>query len=75
MSSLFKLDTRDLLKGLTVAVLSAIFAALGAMIQNNGFSLSQANVVAIASVAFTSALGYLSKQLLTDDTGKLGGAV
>lgn len=73
MSSIFKLNANDLLKGLIVSVLSAVFATLGAVIQNTGFVLSKENLLMIAGVATTTALGYLSKQLLTDDEGKIGG--
>jgi hypothetical protein len=73
MSPIFKLDLKDLLKGLVVSVLAAVFAAMGTMISNQGFALDGAALRTIAAVAVTSALGYLSKQLLTTEDGKLMG--
>ena len=75
MSPLFKLHAKDFLKGLVVAVLSAVFAALQALIQNNGLSLSGADLKAIASVAVAAALAYLTKQLLTTEENKLAGII
>ena len=73
MSSIFKLSAQDLLKGLVVAVLSAIFATLLETIKAGGLVLNRESLLFIAGAAITSALGYLSKQLATDENGKLGG--
>lgn len=73
MSSIFQLSTRDLLKGLVVAVFTSVFTLLSSIIQNNGFALSQQDWKLVAAMAVTSALGYLTKQFVTDENGKIGG--
>ena len=68
MSGIFKLGWKDLLKGLIVVCLAAVFAALLKVLPTLPFL--QDPVVQ----AFVSAfLGYLSKNLMTDENGKLIG--
>lgn len=67
MSGLFKLSWRDLVKGLLVAVLSSV---LGMIAQSLGGVIDWK---AIGTVALSSCLAYLLKQLATDEQGKLGG--
>ena len=74
MSSIFKLDWRDLLKGLVVAVLSAVMSAVLSIIQNGG-SFTGDSLPMIATVALSSGLGYILKNLATDEDGKLVGKI
>ncbi len=73
MSSLWTLNSRDLLKGLVVAVLGAILSALQTLVSNKGFDLTKTDLFYILSVALTSMCAYLAKNLLQDENGKLGG--
>lgn len=72
-SQLFKLSLRDLFKGAVTAVLAAIMTTLVQMINSGSFSLTIDNLKAILSVAIVTLLSYLTKNLLTDENGKLGG--
>jgi len=75
MSTLFKLDWRDLLKGLFVAVFSSILTTISSMVQNSGFVLTKENGWFILSAALASGLAYLTKNLLTDSEGKVLGRI
>lgn len=66
---------RDLLKGLVVAVLAAVLMALQKMLENHGLRLTSEDLAVIPDIAATAALGYLIKQLFTDEDGKLGGVI
>jgi len=69
MSPLFKLNAKDLLRGLVVIVLSVLFSLPVSELAQY-FPLLNNNIIAlIVSTAF----GYLGKNLLTDSEGKLGG--
>lgn len=76
LSPLFKLNGRDLLKGAVVAVVSAILAALGVLVNCVSACaplISEANGKYILGVAFTAFISYLAKNLATDDQGKVLG--
>ena len=66
-SGLFKLNLRDFLRGLLVAILTAIIAVIYEAIQTG--SGIDWKLVIIAGV--TAALGYLSTNLFTNSTGEL----
>ena len=68
MKGIFKLGWRDLVKGLIVAVLAAVFFVLS---QNLDMLPYMDNPVVQAAVA--TILAYLAKNLATDEEGKLGG--
>jgi len=72
MSTIFKLDWRDLLKGLLVAILSAVMSAVLSIIQNGG-TFTADSLPMIATVALSAGLGYLLKNLATDENGKVLG--
>jgi len=69
MSKLFKLDWRDLVKGLVVAGLSTLFTSLTQILQVGG----QIDWKQLALVALASCLAYLTKNFVTDSDNKLGG--
>ena len=75
MSTLFRLDWRDLVKGLFVTIMSAFLTTLAALIQNQGFTLSHDNAAFIMASGVTAGISYLVKQLATDEQGKLGGKI
>ena len=69
MSGIFKLDWKDLIKGLVVSVLSAVIGSITQMM-TSGFDWKQ-----IVVLALSAGLGYLLKNLATDSDGKLVGKV
>jgi fructose-specific phosphotransferase system IIC component len=77
MSAFFKLDSKDLFKGAVVAAFSGaaafVMKVLERMIETQNFNISMKDFLTIPLVGIAAALGYLMKQLLTDEQGKLGG--
>lgn len=73
MSAIFKLDKNDLLRGLVVAAVSALLSVIVRLIESKGFGLDMADLQMILSTVLLSTLSYLSKNLATDQLGRLGG--
>ncbi len=68
MSSLFRLNLQDLLKGLVVTVLSVV---LGTVLES--LKTGNINWQNVGIIALSAGLGYVIKQLATDENGKLLG--
>lgn len=69
MNSVFlKLNTQDFIKGLIVAVGSSVITILYSTLESGSLSFDWKQV---GIVALTSALGYLMKNLFTNQEGKL----
>lgn len=68
MSGLFRLGLKDLLKGLVVTVLSVV---LGTVLES--LRAGQIDWRNIGVIALSAGLGYVLKQLATDENGKLMG--
>lgn len=73
MSGFLKLNKNDFIKGLVVAVLSAVLTLVLKLLDANGLMVTSADLQTIGTVALTAAVSYLIKNLGTDDQGKLGG--
>ena len=69
-SSLFKLSVNDLVKGLIVAILTALVAYLGDLT-----TLLTADPTLILKIAITSGISYLLKNLVSDENGKVLGKI
>lgn len=66
----------DLGRGLVVAILSAILLTVQNWITNPSFSvfnLGLGDVIILVNIAIVAGLGYLAKNLVTDEEGKLLG--
>jgi len=66
-SSIFTLNTKDFIKGLLVAVLTSVITIVYQTIQTGSLTFDWK---AIGTMALTSALGYIMKNLLTNSTGQ-----
>ena len=66
-SSIFTLNNKDFIKCLLVAVLSAVITILYNTIETGSLNFDWK---AIGTMALTSALGYILKNLLTNSTGE-----
>ncbi len=73
MSTMFKLVSNDFIKGLVVAVLTAVLTAIAQLLQVSGFSSFDWNQ--ILSVAITAGVAYLAKNYLSDENGKVLGSI
>ena len=71
MSTLFKLNWRDAVKGLFTAVVASVLIFIYSAITNNAaIDWNQ-----VLQLAISSGLGYLVKNFLTDSEGKLLGKI
>lgn len=70
LSGIFKLNGRDLLNGLFMALVSSVFTYVSQASQLTDLSFEQC-----ISVVVITTLTYLSKNLSTAENGKLGGVL
>ena len=75
MSDLFRLDSKDYIKGLTVAVLAAVFATLAQWLNAPGFDFTSFDWSELVKIAIAAGISYLGKNLISDDRGKIMGAI
>ena len=76
MQSLFlRLNVRDLGKGLVVAVLVVLFGAMQDGMTVHGLEFVAYDWAGILDVAWKAAAAYLSKNLLSDEEGKVLGKI
>jgi len=68
LSTLFKLNSQDLVKGLIVAILTALIAYLGDLT-----TLLSADPTLILKIAITAGISYLLKNFISDENGKVLG--
>jgi len=69
-ANFLSLNLRDLLKGAIVAVLTAVFATLTALLET-GKLFEKASLPLIGAAALTAFLGYLTKNLFTNSQGEI----
>jgi len=72
-ADLWKWTKSDFARGLIVVVLSAVLTILLEMIKNAGLVLDVQDWQQVLTIAITSGLGYLIKNLATNKEGKLLG--
>ncbi len=74
-----RLTSGDFMRGVVMAVLSGVLLPLSAAIQTPGFSIDTANWHAILVLAANGAIigfvGYIIKNLATNDQGKVLGTL
>jgi hypothetical protein len=66
-SSIFTLNSNDFIKGLIIAVLTSVVTIVYQTVSTGSLAIDWK---AIATVALSSALGYIMKNLLTNSEGK-----
>jgi hypothetical protein len=69
-SELLTLNWRDLLNGLIVSILTTVLPVLSDMV-----NLWEFNWQTIAKVSISAFIGYILKNLLTDEDGKFAGKI
>src|SRR5438046_26754 len=78
-SGLFSLNSNDYVKGLITAIFSGIKMVVIGIISAVGFDIFTADWKKIVSLAvagaITGGIGYLQKNLLTDQNGKVAGVI
>lgn len=78
-TKMFRLGWRDLVKGAVTAVIAAVVVTLYGVVTQPGFDLFAAdwNAIAVTAInaAFAGFFGYVGKNLLSDESGKLFGKI
>ena len=75
MSPLFRLGSRDFLNGLVVAIFAGIVTYLYPLVSAEDFAFTQIDVNILVKVVFGAVVGYLGKNFLTAENGKIGGVI
>lgn len=75
MSSLFRLNVQDLAKGLVIAVIAVVLGALQQAVTSHGFDIASYNWSSIVDIAWKAGGLYLSKNLLSDQNGRVFGKI
>jgi hypothetical protein len=74
-SALGKLNSRDFVKGAIVAVAVALLSTLQSVLNKKGLDLTMADLQNLATVSVTAMVGYLLKNLASDEEDKIGGVL
>lgn len=72
---MFKLGVPDFVKGAAVAILAAVVTWLMGVVNAPGFEFAALDWPELFRIAFAAFLAYLAKNFVSDDKGKLAGAV
>lgn len=75
MSNLFKLNLKDVAKGLSIAVIAVVLGSLQQGITAHGFSFAEYDWSGILDLAWKTAGIYLTKNLISDGEGRIMGVV
>ena len=75
MSSFGKLNQADFLKGLVLVVIVALLGSIQQGLTSYGFAFGLYDWGEIIKVAITAGIGYLGKNLLSDESGKVLGKI
>ena len=75
MSAFLKLNLSDLSKGLVVAILAAVLGVFQQAVQTHGIEFNAYDWVGVLDVAWKVAVAYLSKNLISDENGKVFGKI
>lgn len=70
-NGIFKLSLGDVGRGVIVAIAASVAVYLLAVLNAPGFDFSTINFAEIARIALSSGIGYLVKNLLTDNQGNI----
>lgn len=74
-SAFLSLKVKDFGRGLLVAVLASVFTVLTGALQSPDFSFSSFDWGEVGKIAIATAVAYLSKNLLSDESGKFLGKI
>ena len=75
MSGFLKLNFSDISKGLVVAVAIVVLGGLQQMVTAHGFDFASYDWSSLFDLAWKAFVAYLSKNLLTDENGKVFGKI
>ena len=71
MNKFLTLDVRDVIKGLSVSIISAVLTVILDILQKG----SVIDWKAVGIIALTTGISYLLKNVLSDENGKIAGKI
>ena len=71
MSKFLTLDVRDIIKGLSISIISAVLTVILDILQKG----SVIDWKAVGIIALTTGISYLLKNVLSDENGKIAGKI
>ena len=74
-SNFFRLDIRDLLRGVSIAFLTPIMVYLASALQVPGFQFNALDFGMLAKIGIGAMLGYLVKNFLSTSDGRFLGGI
>lgn len=74
-SKFLRLNVKDLVHGLAIAVLAVVLGGVQQGVQSHGFSFAEYDWSGILDLAWKAAGLYLSKKLLSTEDNKVLGAI
>lgn len=78
-SEMFTLNSGDIARGAVTATFAGSFIVMAGVVLSSGFDLFTADWVSIgkmsANAGFASFVGYIMKNLFTDENGKMFGKI
>jgi hypothetical protein len=79
MNGLFQIGWQDFVKGLVVAVITAVIVALGGIVMTAGFDAFKTDWLVVGqnmvNFSIVSLVSYLLKNLLTTNQGNVAGVI
>lgn len=75
MSKLFGLERADFVKGMAIAVFSAVVTTLNEAVQAGSFDLFSYDWAFVGKVVLSTSVSYLLKNFLTSSNGKILGRI
>jgi len=72
---MFTINTSDIAKGVALAVITAVISSIQQMLTAHGFDFASYDWSLIGQVAVTAGLGYVVKNYLSDENGKIFGKI
>lgn len=74
-SAFLKLNAGDFARGAALAIIVAVLGGIQQMFAGHGFDFASWNWGMIGDLALTAFSGYLSKNLLSNENGKMFGKI
>ena len=74
-SAFLRLNVGDLVRGIIVAILGSVFAYLLPIFNAQDFQWTQIDWNLVMKIAMSSLVGYLAKNWMTDENGKVLGKI
>ena len=74
-SNIFRLNIKDVIKGLVVVLLVVVLGALQQALGEHGLEIAAYDWGSIIDIAWKAGIAYLGKNLISTDTGKVLGKI